>query len=69
VRDLFHVQRRASGTLHDRPTTYPSNLYLSLLGKEGRQMMWGVHWDIRIAAVVLAITLTVAIAFFLYLLT
>jgi hypothetical protein len=32
-------------------------------------MNWGVHWDIRIAAVVLAITLTVAIVFFLYLLS
>lgn len=66
---MLDVQRRASGALHDRPAADPGDLCLPLLGRQDEEMNWGVHWDVRIAAVILAITLTVAIAFFLYLLS
>lgn len=64
---MFHVQRRSSGALHDRQATDPSDLRLQVLGKEGRQMRWGVQYDTRIAVAIIAIALIVMVGFFLYL--
>jgi hypothetical protein len=64
---MFHVQRWASGALHDCPTTDPGNLRLQVLGGWEKEMNWGVHWDYRIAVSVIAIALIVMVGFFLYL--